>query len=93
MKLGAQGGFFFDGVEPAPIRMKVEQAKTDREDARRARGDYNMKPVKNGQGSMSAEPIEQTEAWATYQDQLARGMGEPEDYAGMLRIVSKRGAE
>ena len=74
MKATHQGGFFFDGIEPAPIRTKVEQSKVDRENARRARGDYKMRPVKNGQGSISAAPIEETAAWAIYQDQLARGM-------------------
>lgn len=69
---------YIDGVWPAPLRQPAERRVIARADARRARGDYALRP-NHGQGNKSKVPIEETEAWRIYQEQLAAGLGVLDD--------------
>ena len=66
---------YIDGVEPPPLRLKVERDAIRRQDARRAKGLHRYQPLAGG-GSRSSVPVEETEAWRIYQEQLAAGLGE-----------------
>ena len=64
---------YIDGVEPPPMRLKVERNKIERENNRRAKGDYNLRPVSLQSHRNPDSVVEETEAWATYQAQIAAG--------------------
>lgn len=83
---------FIDGVEPHSVRLPGEARTIAKRDADRAKGKYRYFPT--APSTAGSGPVDKDgPAWTIYKAQLARGEGEQEDYAGMLRIASKVGAE
>jgi len=67
---------YIDGTAPASLRTPKEAARIKKADEKRARGDYSMRLQRSTPNTVDLKPVEDTAAWATYQYQLARGLGD-----------------